>query len=197
MKIDRKNIEEIFLALNHQVRIHGGSSTSLVVCGGTALAALGLMNRTTKDTDVLGVIEKTIDGLKIKKIEEFPEPLVKAARKVASDFGLPDNWLNFGPASQVETGFPPGFIGRLQKKDYGKYLSIYYISRTDQIYFKLYAAVDRNDYHTQDLFSLKPTEKELENASKWVLTQDVSETFRLILRDFLERNGYVSIAERI
>lgn len=40
-------------------------------------------------------------------------------------------------------------------------------------------------------------EKELEDAAKWVLTQDVSEPFRIILKDFLERSGYGTIAERI
>ena len=197
MKIGKANVDEIFGALNHQIRIHGGSYISLVVCGGTALAALGLITRTTKDADVLGLIKETISGLEIQRIKKFPDWLSNAAEKVARDFGLPDNWLNLGPASQVESGLPPGFTDRLIRKKYGKSLSIYYISRTDQIYFKLYAAVDRNDYHTQDLFDLNPMEKELEDAAKWVLTQDVSEPFRIILKDFLERSGYGTIAERI
>ena len=197
MKIGKANFDEIFGALNHQIRIHGGSYISLVVCGGTALAALGLITRTTKDADVLGLIKETISGLEIQRIKKFPDWLSNAAEKVARDFGLPDNWLNLGPASQVESGLPPGLADRLIRKKYGESLSIYYISRTDQIYFKLYAAVDRNDYHTQDLFDLNPMEKELEDAAKWVLTQDVSEPFRIILKDFLERSGYGAIAERI
>lgn len=197
MKIGKANVDEIFGALNHQIRINGGSYISLVVCGGTALAALGLITRTTKDADVLGLIKETISGLEIQRIKKFPDWLSNAAEKVARDFGLPDNWLNLGPASQVESGLPPGLADRLIRKEYGKSLSIYYISRTDQIYFKLYAAVDRNDYHTQDLFDLNPMEKELEDAAKWVLTQDGSEPFRIILKDFLERSGYGTIAERI
>lgn len=197
MKIRNANVDEIFDALDTQIRISEGLYISLVVCGGTALAALGLLNRTTKDADVLGAVEETTAGLKIRKIEEFPGWLAKAAEKVARDFGLPENWLNLGPASQVETGLPPGFTERLVKKNYGEYLTIYFISRTDQIYFKLYATVDRNDYHTQDLFNLKPTEGELEDAAKWVLTQDVSVPFRIILKDFLKQSGYGNIAERI
>jgi len=197
MKIGKANVDEIFGALNHQIRIHGGSYISLVISGGTALAALGLITRTTKDADVLGLIKESISGLEIQRIKKFPDWLSNAAEKVARDFGLPDNWLNLGPASQVESGLPPGLADRLIRKEYGKSLSIYYISRTDQIYFKLYAAVDRNDYHTQDLFDLNPMEKELEDAAKWVLTQDVSEPFRIILKDFLERSGYGTIAERI
>jgi len=197
MAIEISNINEVFKALDQQIGIHGGSSINLVVCGGTALAALGLLNRTTKDTDVLGIIEETGEEIKILKIEEFPDWLAIAARKVARDFDLPDTWLNLGPAFQLESGLPEGFVKRLTKKNYGKYLNIYYISRIDQIHFKLYAAVDRNDYHTQDLFYLEPSEKELEEAAKWVLTQDVSETFKLLLKDFLKRSDYGNVSQRI
>lgn len=197
MKIDSSNVNQIFSALNSQIHIHNGSYIALVICGGTALATLELLNRTTKDADVLGIVQETLEGLKIQKIEKFPEWLTKAAEKVQRDFGLPDNWLNLGPASQLDTGLPPGFTKRLIKKNYGDYLTIYFISRTDQIYFKFYASVDIDDYHTQDLFSLKPTGKELEDAARWVLTQDVSEEFKIILKDFLRRNGYGNLALRI
>ena len=139
MKIEDSNVDEIFNALNTQIRISEGSHIGLVVCGGTALAALGLLNRTTKDADVLGAVEDTDEGLRIKKLDKFPEWLVKSSEKVERDFALPENWLNLGPASQIETGLPPGFTERLVKKNYGEYLTVYFISRTDQIYFKLYA----------------------------------------------------------
>ena len=113
------------------------------------------------------------------------------------DFDLPENWLNLGPASQVESGLPEGFEERLVRKPYGESLTIYFISRIDQIHFKLYAAVDRGEYHVQDLHALKPTQEEMERAAKWVITQDVSITFKLLLKDFLEVQGYGAIAERI
>lgn len=197
MRINGENINEIFRALNQQIGMHGGSQIKLVVCGGTALAALGLFNRTTKDTDVLGIAEETSSGVKINKIDRFPDWLEKAALKIARDFGLPDNWLNLGPASQLLSGLPEGFVTRLIKRDYGEYLKIYFISRKDQIYFKLYASIDRNDYHIDDLFTLKPDEREMEEAAHWVLGQDVSKEFRLMLKDFLQRNGYDNIADRI
>ena len=61
----------------------------------------------------------------------------------------------------------------------------------------LYAAVDRDDYHVKDLFALKPTEDDMEMAARWVVTQDVSEVFKALLKDFLERNHYGNIAQRI
>jgi hypothetical protein len=195
--IGPKNLKEIFSALDRQIGVQKGSFTSLVVCGGTALAALGLINRTTKDVDVLAEAEETAQGLSIHSVEQFPSWLTAAAKTVARDFGLPEQWLNLGPAPQVGSGLPDGFAGRLVKRRYGEHLTIYFTGRTDQIYFKLYAAVDRGDYHVQDLFALKPTAAEIEKAAHWVLTQDVSEAFRVVLIDFLERHGYGAIAESI
>lgn len=190
-------INDIFEALDRQIGLHAGISLALVVCGGTALSALGLVMRTTQDVDVLGEVVETRDGLAIQKITAFPDWLVEAASKVGRDFDLPQNWLNLGPAAQLESGLPDGFEKRLVMRHYGEYLTIHFISRIDQIHFKLYAAVDRDDYHVQDLFALKPTEKEMEMAATWVVTQDVSEPFKAILKDFLEVHDYGHISERI
>jgi hypothetical protein len=190
-------IDEIFEALDRQIKVHDGTPLGLVVCGGTALSALGLVMRTTRDVDVLGAVLETQNGLTIQRITKFPEWLVEAANKVGRDFDLLENWLNLGPASQVESGLPEGFEKRLVKKVYGQYLTIYFISRIDQIHFKLYAAVDQDDYHVQDLLALKPTETEMEMATRWVVTQDVSEAFKALLKDFLETHNHGSVAKRI
>jgi hypothetical protein len=197
MTISRKNLDEILFALERQIQFYSGSSIGLLVCGGTALAALGLIDLTTKDVDVIAGVEETDKGMRFWKISRFPEWLDKAAKKIARDFGLPEDWLNLGPASQMELELPTGIEGRLVKKSYGNYLAVYFISRTDQIFFKLYAAVDRNDYHVQDLIALDPTEKEMEEAARWVLTQDVSQEFRSLLKDFLKKHRYGPIADRI
>ena len=197
MTISRRNLDEILFALERQIQFHGGSPIGLLVCGGTALAALGLIDRTTKDVDVMAEVEETDEGMRIWKISRFPEWLDKAAKTIARDFVLPEDWLNLGPASQMELELPTGIEGRLVKESYGNYLAVYFISRTDQIFFKLYAAVDRNDYHVQDLIALHSTEKEMEEAARWVLTQDVSQEFRSILKDFLKKHRYGPIADRI
>jgi hypothetical protein len=190
-------INDILEALDRQIGVHGGVPLGLVVCGGTALSALGLVMRTTRDMDVLGSVSETENGVTIQSIKKFPEWLVEAANRVGRDFDLPEAWLNLGPASQVESGLPEGFEKRLVKKAYGQYLTVYFISRLDQIHFKLYAAVDQDDYHVQDLFALKPAENEMEMAAKWVVTQDVSEVFKALLKDFLEIHNYGDTAERI
>jgi hypothetical protein len=53
MTISHKNLDGIFRALDRQIEFQEGFSIGLLVCGGTALAALGLIDRTTKDVDVI------------------------------------------------------------------------------------------------------------------------------------------------
>jgi hypothetical protein len=190
-------VDDIFQALDRQIGVHGGKPLGLAVCGGTALSALHLVMRTTRDVDVLGTVLETQNRRTIQRITKFPEWLVEAANKVGRDFDLPENWLNLGPASQVASGLPEGFEERLVNKVYGQYLTVYFVSHLDQIHFKLYAAVDQDDYHVQDLFALKPTEIEMEMAAKWVITQDVSEVFKAFLKDFLETHNHGSVAKRI
>jgi len=191
--IDGTNIDKIFVALDRQILAVGGRYISLVVCGGTALAALGLVSRSTKDVDLLGRLEKGM----IRKMGCFPTWLGEAAARVAIDFNLPADWLNLGPESQLDTGLPQGFLKRLVKKTYGRGLTVCYISRIDQIHFKLYASLDRGGYHVQDLFGLAPTGAELLAAGRWVLTQDVSAGFRTILVSFLSQHGHEELAGKL
>ena len=88
--IENKNITNVFKALNSQIELHHGFSLSLVVCGGTALCALGLILRTTKDVDVLRqlIIEK--NALTIQPINSFPDWLITSAKIVQRDFNLPE-----------------------------------------------------------------------------------------------------------
>ena len=107
--IGLQNLEKVLAALDRQIGIYGGSPLSLVVCGGAALAALELVDRTTKDVDVLARVDETKEGPEIRKINKFPPWLIEAANIVARDFGLPEDWLNLGPALQLESGLPDGF----------------------------------------------------------------------------------------
>jgi hypothetical protein len=148
--------------------------------------------------DVLGLARTTPGGIVVvERLDRLPEPLASAALKVARDFGLPADWLNLGPAPQVGMGLPEGFGGRVERRQYGSRLTIYYASRYDQIHLKLYAAVDQDSYHVQDLALLKPTRAEMVAAARWTLTQDVSGAFRDSLKDFLRTHGHNDVAEEI
>lgn len=195
-------VEDVFRALERHLREDPeGRPVSLVVLGGAALMALGFVSRATRDVDILGEAVKGRDGLTVRGMVQLPPFLKRAVVRVARDFGLPEDWLNPGPASQVETGLPPGFARRLVRRDYGPYLTLYFAGRKDLIHFKLYAAVDhyptpdQENRHLQDLQALEPTEEDILEAARWVLTQDPSPGFRMMLFRFLRDIGYGDVAE--
>lgn len=99
----------------------------------------------------------------------------------------------------VEGGLPEGLEERLIIKHYGKKLTVGFISRLDQIHFKLWASADRNpdSYHVQDLLTLKPTDQEIIKAAKWCLKKDPSPVFRRVLVNMLEELGYDDVAKEI
>jgi hypothetical protein len=197
VRIDESSLSQILRALDRQISILGQTPIGLVVCGGSALAALGLVMRTTKDVDVLAAAAGPRSRPVIAPLPAFPDWLVAAAARVARDFGLPADWLNLGPARQIEMGLPAGLARRLTRRAYGRHLSIYYISRLDQIHLKLYAAVDQDGRHTDDLAALHPSPAELRRAARWVLTQDVSPEFRHLLLEFLDTHGYVEVTQSL
>lgn len=147
----------------------------LVVIGGSALVALGLVERATRDVDVLGILSDR--GL--SSAEPLPEALATAAARVARDLGLPTDWLNPGPAALLDLGLPDGFLDRTHRVEFGRGLVVRYADRYDQIHFKLYAMVDqRGGRHEEDLRALAPTREELLAAARWTISHDPSVGFR-------------------
>jgi len=197
MKLGPNNIDTILTGLEGQIRLRTKERVHIVVCGGTALAVLQLIPRTTRDVDVLAWARDSGETLLLERISGFPGWLTESAEAVARDFDLPAGWFNAGPTSQMDPGLPSGFVQRLVRRDYGPQLTVSFVGRLDQIHFKLFAAVDRNDYHTQDLLALRPGEAEMADAAAWVVTQDVSDSFRMVLKDFLGRIGHAAVAERL
>jgi hypothetical protein len=191
--IDRNNLATILTLLNDRlVLVFPGVQWKLVVCGGTALNALRLVSRTTKDIDVIG----KLSGNHIT-YANFNTLFLEQIALCASTFDLPQNWLNTGPESYIKSGFPRGLIKRLTWKSYGESLHIGYIARIDQVFFKLYACVDRGGYHVDDLLALSPTESELIRAGTWCCEQDISEGFKTLLISMLNQLGFENVARKI
>lgn len=195
----KQEIEKILIALSEQLSAEGVIHLEMVVCGGAALNILGYIKRTTKDVDVIAFVDKNKDGLTVlSKANPLKPALIKAAEKVKRDFGLPDNWLNAEPASVMDFGLPEGLMDRVETRIFGKNLVIHFLTRFDQIHFKLHAAVDQSGgKHYDDLTALKPTAKEIEKAARWSMTHDTSEGYKVVLKDFLERIGHRDVAERL
>ncbi|MBI5577361.1 MAG: nucleotidyl transferase AbiEii/AbiGii toxin family protein [Deltaproteobacteria bacterium] len=129
--------------MNGRLALAGAPRFNLVVCGGTALIATNLIARTTKDVDIIALMDD--DGALLDP-DPLPQSLVDAGGIVADDLGMPKDWLNNGPShgegGLFRMGLPEGLAKRLTWKPFGDHLSIGFIDRIDQIYFKLYAAVD-------------------------------------------------------
>ena len=196
---DQKDIETILSALGEQLESSSGEPVELLVCGGSALIFLGLAQRTTKDVDILAYVKRTNAGdTSFIKATPLKEEFIAAAKKVARDFNLPENWINTGPTSAVDLGLPDRLMERVTTREFGRKLTIHFLGRYDQIHFKLYAAVDQGaGVHYEDLLTLKPTADELEQAARWSMTHDVSEGYRQILKDLLNHMGYSDVAKRL
>ena len=191
--IDISKLHEALLLLNEQLILLNAPETEIVVCGGSALIATGLVPRTTQDVDIVALMKAEV----LVDSEPLPGYLLNAADNVCQILSLPADWLNNGPAAQFQLGLPPGFQERLTTVVVGKKLTVHYIGRYDQIFFKTFASADRGGYHVSDLKALNPANDELIAAAKWCMTQDASEAFRMILKDMFKQLGWQYVSDQI
>ena len=184
------DIERIFAALGELLSAEG-TEFGIVVLGGAALNLLGIVERTTRDVDVLAIASSTLaEGLSLlTPPEPLPEPLKRSIDRVARDFRLPEDWVDTTMGLQLQTGLPPGLEKRIHWRRYGG-LVVGLVDRYDLIFFKLYAAADSGgpaSVHYQDLIALRPSSTELQEAATWVRKQDPSAGFSIILEQVMER----------
>jgi hypothetical protein len=185
MEITDDTIDLLFGALADQLQALG-SRVEIVVIGGSALTALGLVRRATRDVDLLAIAE----DCELRLAEPLPHALLAARAAVAADFGLAEDWLNPGPTGLLQWGLPEAFMSRVVTRTYGTALVVHFASRFDQIHFKLFAMVDQSGgRHEADLRALSPTPGELTSAARWSITQDPSPGYRLVLVDALRVLG--------
>jgi len=197
--ITQSELEKAFKLLAGRLDLAQTEPVRLVICGGSALIATGLRQRTTRDVDIVALTNSTAH---LVSPDPLPDFLLAAAKQVARDLGLFDDWLNNGPSSGegglYQMGLPEGIAERLTAQEYGSRLIVYFIGRLDQIHFKLYAAADQRDgTHLTDLRALTPTDVELETAARWAMTHDVSDGFKKVLKDTLRELGHESVAQNI
>ncbi len=121
--------------------------------------------------------------------------------EIGIELGIREDWLNFGPNPLLKFGLPAGLTTRLKKKSYGPCLTVFFISRLDQVHFKIFAAMDpkQGTKHLSDLMDLESTEVEVNAAVSWLLGRAVrpSPQFKARLRQVLDRIGHERIAGQI
>lgn len=150
--------------------------------------------------DIVAFIKKNDDGVgSLVKADYLTPELKTAAQRVERDFNLEKGWLNVDPASVMDFGFPEGMMKRLKTHRYGNNLIVHFLSRYDQIHFKLYAALtsDRRIIHAGDLIALNPTKDEINAAAGWIMTRDTALLYKHVLVDLLKQIGYQDVADKL
>jgi hypothetical protein len=190
MQLSASQLDEVLSALG-QLLDAEQEAVRLIVVGGAALELQGLVERTTRDVDVIARADDELP-LTLHPPEPLPATLTRAAARVARDFGLADAWLNTEIAAQWRGGLPPSITDDLTWHHYGgpQYgLHLGLAGRQTLVSLKLFAAVDRGprSVHFQDLCTLAPSDAELDAAAGWVKTQDASPGFPTLVDQVVAR----------
>ncbi|TAH38039.1 MAG: hypothetical protein EYC70_05285 [Planctomycetota bacterium] len=169
-----------------EVLAHRGETVAVAVIGGSGLLLLRILDRPTRDVDLVARVEAG----ELLPASSLPPGFQEAVAAVAADLGLEEHWINAGPDDLLRFGLPAGFLDRCQPLQFAG-LIVWVASRFDQVHFKLYAAVDQGPQskHYADLLLLAPTVAELLEAARWCRTHDPSEPFRDSLRQTLHSLG--------
>lgn len=198
---DAKEIDGALQRLGKRLAYNYSEPIALLICGGSALNILGIATRTTRDVDVLAVVEETSGGIGLNHSRALPEDFLRAVATIAADLALPADWLNTGPKDVIAVyGAPRGITKRWVRREYGPCLTAFFVSRFDQVHFKLLAAADPNSEprHMEDLANrIKPTEEEIAAAVGWLLDRKTSPWFRANVRRTVEALGYDNICRTI
>ena len=198
-----KAIEQALYALDEQLQAEGIDRLEIVVCGAAALFNLlwHIEDRTTGDVDILAFIVQRKDNTPLLKASTpLSKKIVRAAKRVEQDFGLRENWFNNGPAFLLDQGLPEGLLDRVRTENFGEVLIVHFVSRIDLIYLKFYAYVEgsgRPDVHYDDLFELKPTPEEIEEAARWCMEIYPEANYKERIINGLRSLSFNEIAERL
>jgi hypothetical protein len=110
---DKQQIQEALLRTGRRLALADAGEFALLVCGGSALNLAGIIQRPTRDVDVLGLIQGTEPAT--VAAQQLPEEVTRAAEFVAMDLGLPSDWLNDAALDVQRLGLPPDILKRRKK----------------------------------------------------------------------------------
>ena len=113
-RIDPNTLDQALVALAAFLEADHADPERLVVIGGSALIALGIVSRTTRDMDIIAGVDPWRGLVDPRPLSPA---LLRAAGKVARELQLDPHWLNTGPADQIQAGLPVGFLSRLTRRD--------------------------------------------------------------------------------
>lgn len=138
-----------------------GLRLEAIATGGSALALMGVIQRETRDCDL---IEPELS----REIQAASTAFAEALRDCGEI--LRDDWLNNGPAS-LGPLLPAGWRHRIQPIFEGEALRLWALGRPELILSKLFALCDRG-LDLGDCLALRPSMEELAEAVPWLAAQD-------------------------
>jgi hypothetical protein len=190
---NRRQIQEALSRTGRRLALADAGEYALLVCGGSALNLAGIIERPTRDVDVLGLVKGT--DCRTVTAEHLPAELIRAAEGVAMDLSLPGDWLNDAALDVQRLGLPSGILKRAHRLEFGPCLTVFFIDRRDQVALKLYAAIHREkgQRHLKDLEAIEPTKAEMEAAAHWLLDRKTSAGFRAAVRSISAALGFARL----
>jgi hypothetical protein len=157
---------------------HPGETFELLVVGGAAMALSGFKDQ-TKDIDLL-------------RPETMPASLKEGIAHISKTKRLSPEWINSNAARILkkvtpQKGLPDYFKEISRTIEISENLRVNLIGRQALIALKLFAATPAYTKHTLDIKSLRPSDEEIKEALRFVLSIDETELrkddLRLVLKD--------------
>ena len=133
-----------------------GLTFSGIVVGGSALVLLDIIDRSTKDFDLLD--------------SDIPAEILDAAKDFASIENLSEQWLNCGPSELVDY-LPKDWRLNLELIFSGESLTLHTIAMLELLKAKVWAYCDRTKDYT-DIIAMAPSSEELEVVREWLYPLD-------------------------
>ena len=195
MFTSRSQIQDALSRVGRRLALADAGEYALLVCGGSALNLAGIIDRPTRDVDVLGLVIGTDELSVVPAL--LPEEVTWAVEMVARDLNLPGDWLNDSALEVHRLGLPAGLLKRADKREFGPCLTVYLLGRQDQVALKLYAAIDRTkgQRHFKDLTDINPTRTEMQFAMHWLLDRKSSPQFRAAVRNISDALGFADLGD--
>lgn len=186
---------DMLMALGAILEREGIAPVDVVICGAMALAMQGIIDRPTRDIDLLGLVIRKRGRLVLSK-PLMSNQFNQAVERVGIHFGAGKFWLSTAATIlHDDTHLPPNLIARAEVRQYGSHLTVRLCSRLDMVCLKMWAAVKRGEPDIGDLERMCITEEEAEAAVTWCLEQDGEARSDLVA--VLEEVGHGGLAERL
>ena len=159
--IDKDSLRALLKELDEQL-CKQQLKRSITIYGGAALIALDILDRATYDIDVF---QPQID-------DDFRKAISEVGKRHLFD----DLWINSTGAAFVKK-LPEKWQARTVPFYLGSCLTVYHLGRSDLLFTKLLAELDRQD-DLPDIIRLKPKEQELLQAQKCLLKLDADKDWQ-------------------